>query len=235
MQFRYPGGKAKIAEDLIEHFPLEGRNYVEPFCGRGNIFFPFKAQADYDTWTINDINTHKFLAALKIIDLDALPKQVTKADYEYWKYVDQGGDIVAAVIEPAITFHGKGYRYGFCDDHYKYTFYRERCRKAQQLLRSGNVQIRRSNYLHLPYNSLNAQDFVYFDPPYYQDNSGTGYNDIDHVELMVLLDGAKFRWAISGYNSDLYLAWLGEPDFTITRNREMAKSLTAVECLWTNY
>ena len=87
----------------------------------------------------------------------------------------------------------------------------------------------------MPYEELDEQDFVYFDPPYYN-TKGVGYNNIDHIELLSELSKADYYWAISGYESDLYLTWLGEPTFKFERGHEMSndRGATTMECLWTN-
>jgi site-specific DNA-adenine methylase len=37
--FPYPGGKARLAPALVAMMPQNGRLYLEPFAGRGNVFF----------------------------------------------------------------------------------------------------------------------------------------------------------------------------------------------------
>jgi hypothetical protein len=78
------------------------------------------------------------------------------------------------------------------------------------------------------------------DPPYYETEIGT-YSNINHEALLDMLCGARFRWALSGYPSDLYTRRLRR--FRVYWRRRGAelksgasgKRHRVVECLWTNY
>ena len=37
--FAYPGGKVRLRKWLVSMMPREGRRYIEPFAGRGNVFW----------------------------------------------------------------------------------------------------------------------------------------------------------------------------------------------------
>lgn len=52
----YHGGKAKIADTVISHFPRTPTCYVEPFVGGGGIYFNLPDEL-YPVRVINDINT----------------------------------------------------------------------------------------------------------------------------------------------------------------------------------
>ena len=53
--FSYPGGKTRMAPYLIDLMPKSGKCYVEPFAGRGNVFFRAAEILDYDSYWLNDI------------------------------------------------------------------------------------------------------------------------------------------------------------------------------------
>jgi site-specific DNA-adenine methylase len=235
IQFPYPGGKAKIREKLFPYFPEEGLHYLEPFVGRGNIFFEFYKRSAFEDYTINDLKLGRFFKALRDVNLDDLPLEVLPEMFDVWVNRWLAGDNIAYILEPKISFRGKGYDAGYQKGRYNPTNYKPLCLAAQSILKDPKITIHQMDYIHLPWSALTEDDFVYCDPPYF-DTRGMGYNNINHIELMKKLTDGKFRWAVSGYLSDLYLSWLGEPALKLTRNIEMTDSRgsTAVECLWTN-
>lgn len=235
IDFPYPGGKAKIREELYPHFPEEGRWYVEPFVGRGNIFFEWFKRSAYERYIINDIQQGQFFKALREVMLHKLPHEddVNEFTFDNWHNEFMAGNPVASVLEPKITFRGKGYAAGYQTGRYKRGRYARLLAAAQDVVRNPKVQIFQFDYVHLPWDSYGEDDFVYLDPPYYL-TDGVGLLDIDHEQLLRLLANAKFRWAISGYYSDLYVSNLGEPILQLERKVEMTddRGATAIECLW---
>ncbi len=108
--FRYQGGKARIRARLVELFPRSGGLYVEPFAGRGNVFFLARTCLSFDGWILNDLNSVEFLTALIQANLEDLPQGVSREEFERIRYEDSP---VSRILEPIITFCGKGYRYGY--------------------------------------------------------------------------------------------------------------------------
>lgn len=51
----YHGGKSRIADKIIRHFPREARCYVEPFFGGGGVYFNVPDEL-YHVRVINDLN-----------------------------------------------------------------------------------------------------------------------------------------------------------------------------------
>jgi site-specific DNA-adenine methylase len=61
----YPGGKARLAKQIISFLPREGRTYLEPFAGRGNLFWAAVEQGlRYERWWLNDIATAPFFKSI---------------------------------------------------------------------------------------------------------------------------------------------------------------------------
>jgi site-specific DNA-adenine methylase len=63
--FPYPGGKARLARELVAMMPQSGRLYLEPFAGRGNVFFCAAQILKFQHWQINDIQQAPFFRAIK--------------------------------------------------------------------------------------------------------------------------------------------------------------------------
>ena len=239
--FRHMGGKARLRQWLVDHFPPAGKSYVEPFVGKGNVFFLASQRLRFDTWELSDVNVD-FLTCLQYANLDALPETVTRAEFADWRARAVGVDAIAVLLEPRITFAGKGYRYGYSGSsgtHVGYTraCYLPVCQRAKELCRKAIV-IQRPWGQALLY-GRDPEDFVYCDPPYL--GTKASFENIDHRALIAGLNSLPCRWAISGYLSDEYEAFLDyKLRYEIERNSEIkssnARKRTAVtECLWTNY
>lgn len=234
--FRYVGGKARLARRMVSVFPQAGGRYLEPFVGRGNVLFAARVYLEYEQWHANDLFTATFLRSLKRVDLRQLPPSVTYSTFiELFKRADD----ISRILEPRITIFGMGYQHGYDRTHGRSYYTPERygrmCAVAKALLRS--VRITGQAWHTLDYASLGPDDFVYFDPPYYGEYSP--YGNITHGHLLKLLERARYKWALSGYYSNLYVRHLGEPRFITPCQSEMSavtgNSEARDECLWINY
>lgn len=133
--FRHMGGKARLRKWLVDHFPTgDGGTYLEPFAGKGNVFFEACQRLRYLRWVLTDSNI-QFLNAVVDADFDALPAKVERQDFEYWR---ASSGPITTLIEPRITYAGKGYKYGFSGSsgtHVGYSGlqYRKVCEGARQL------------------------------------------------------------------------------------------------------
>jgi len=234
--FPYPGGKAKILDWLLPKFPQTGRRYVEPFAGRGNVFFELFQQALFESYHLNDLNTGEFFKALARCPLDDLPRRQEDVDlnFETWQTRASLLDPVALAIEPFATFRGKGYSSGR-HDRYVYSKVSNRVAAAQNILLQANVTWSKQDWVWLPWDQYDEHDFIYLDPPYIREE-GVGYNDIDHVELCKRLLACEGNWILSGYDNEIYRNYLGAPDDTLDRRLEMSDKLnaSATECVWSN-
>lgn len=242
--FPRPGGKARMTKWLFQYFPKNGRIYVEPFAGAGNVFFAAKQELHFREWHLNDLQTGSFLKSIIEVNPKDLPYQVPKEDFPKWK---DDNSHVSNVIQGAVTHKAKGYPAGWAGDCGTHVGYRgdrfgRRIEDAKTLLDQPNVEITSMSWEKMPYRTYGSQDFIYFDPPYYgADPKSVGYPQINHEDLLKELRRAKYRWILSGYDNDLYKQQIG--DFwkaSTTRNAEMAssnqkKAVPRVETIWSNF
>jgi len=234
--FRHMGGKARLRRWLVNMFPLSCTRYIEPFAGKGNVYFLARYCLSAQQWILADTDV-KFLNALLTANFEDLPERVEKADFAHWKASESD---LAYLLEPRITFAGKGYRFGYSGSsgtHVGYSgkSYKPVCMAARLIL--SDCQIIASDFSPV-LDSCGEGDFVYLDPPYYGTNSC--YSNIDHEHLVDKLNNAKFRWALSGYENPVYSRLNYTNLFQFERNSEIKSSNTrvrtpVVECLWTNY
>jgi len=235
--FRHMGGKARLRKWLISHFPAQADMYLEPFCGKGNVYYAACDSLFCFNWILADIDG-SFLTALQTANLNELPETVEKADFSFWR---NSSSPIATLIEPRITFAGKGYRYGFSGSSgthvgYNGALYKKVCEQARTLLKNALI-ITGDWETTIQYAQNEA--FVYLDPPYYATDAC--YPNIDHSTLIDCLNAASFKWALSGYDNELYRYKLKfKTCHKYERNSEIKSSNTGmrtpvIECLWTNY
>lgn len=230
------GGKVRLRKWLIEKFPQNGRIYFEPFAGLGNVFYLSKQQLKFSEWQLNDINP--FLKILQNFDVNELPCTVNKDEFSYWKNLNSN---CSKIIEPRITFGGKGYSFGYSGssgNHVGYSRenYQLQVLNAKFLL--ANCLITTACYKEIDFSKFTSEDFIYFDPPYF--GTKASYPNIDHLKLIQMLNSLECKWAISGYENEIYSSLRFLKKFSIQRNSEIKgsskKAYSGVrEILWTNY
>lgn len=138
--FPIMGGKARLVDWLLNYFPKTGDRYVELFAGRANAFFAARQELIFRSWELQDLDA-SFLVALKTADLEDLPTAVRQSDFEFWKQLAEENYPIAKVIEPAITFSGKGYKHGYQSGTNNYHFFEQRAKlqAGQNLLQGCKV------------------------------------------------------------------------------------------------
>lgn len=238
--FRHMGGKARLRKWLVKHFPRRGARYIEPFAGKGNVFYLAYEQLTFSEWWLCDLFSTPFLTALQVVDLQQLPETVTRADFT--QYATHPEEPIARVIEPRVTFAGKGYRAGYSGSSgthvgYSGAAYRSVCGLAQTILRHPTVHIVEQPW-EATLDGVTPQDFVYCDPPYW--GVEANYANIDHALLVDRLNALPCRWALSGYEAPPYRGLLYRGHSTYERNSEIKSSNArerqpVIEHLWTSY
>lgn len=239
--FRYMGGKARIRSWVVDKFPKSGNTYVEPFCGAGNVFYLVKSKLNFREYWLND-KYSSLAASILNLEPSSLPEKVDRSLFTQLRERAKLYDSLALVLEPRITFAGKGYAAGFQKDdlsdyaRYSKENYLPVLEAAKNLL--SDVKITSLEWKEV-FDSLSADTFVYCDPPYF--GTKASYPNIDHEMLVDVLNSAKYRWALSGYDNALYDANLQfKNKYQIERNSEIKSSVErrkvpVVETLWTNY
>lgn len=241
--FSYMGGKARLRKKLLLHFPKIGNRYIEPFCGVGNMFFLTKTELNYKYWVLND-KYSKFLQSLKVADFNKLPEMINKEIFNQLKELKSP---ISYVMEPKITFGGKGYASGFSgtqETNGSHVIYnKERYKKLLELAKTfldSTVYLFNFDYLNLiAALDLQEDDFLYIDPPYY--GTKASYPNINHAELAAALNNINAKWALSGYANQIYeerLLYKNKIEFV--RHSEIKQSNTrkaepVQEILWMNY
>jgi site-specific DNA-adenine methylase len=91
--FRYPGGKAMFAAEIIKHIPRSGGKFIDLFAGRGNVFFRAAVEKlDYREWILNDSLTRPFLQAIHEIGDQVKFPDRTSEEFKKQRDLAKAGD-----------------------------------------------------------------------------------------------------------------------------------------------
>ena len=244
--FAYPGAKAKLAKNIAAMLP-SGKRFVEPFAGRGNVFFYVAAHNMYRSYWLNDIQTAPFLFTMRIGHILGVPKPGKESLYKYRAIArDKTKSPLrrnhALLSEPYLCWNGGVYGQSGGTGGGTQAGYYKKLRLASEILRGTDTKITRLDYRDV-LTQCGEGDVIYLDPPYMNANV-KAYTDktLEHREMVEILKSAKFKWILSEYKQPLYIEAFGEPVLRISVKRGMGKpnggskgQKEAVECFWTNF
>lgn len=243
----YPGGKARMAKQIVALFPPTGRIFVDAFTGHGNVFWAAAETLSYQEWWVNDIATAQLFEAIRAIgDIVEIPQRSKEEYYKQWELYKQN-DQKAIILQPYLTFGGGGY--GTAGPGGKRSAgaesYTKTMRRCHEILRRTNARITNFDYLKLGLENLTEEDSVYFDPPYKEaDVRAYAPGDLNHFEMVDLIKRVKAKWVLSEFYDPLYVEAFGEPFFkrdVQLNSTNFAKEdgdkgkARRIECMWKNF
>jgi site-specific DNA-adenine methylase len=236
----YPGAKGRLAPTLVSMMPMRGHSYVEPFVGRGNVFFAAAASPmNFDSWHINDISTADFFRAMKDIGEHIQVPLRSREEYTRRKRQFQYGNKTAILLEPYLTFSGGGYAKGGFGGNRSANAegYTRTLRHGKCLLDQTQAKITSLDWKLLGLESLSPLDFVFLDPPYFGADVRAYTNKFDFGGMIALLKNARFKWMLTEYKQDFYVEAFGKPYWTkeVQLACDGKGTKTRVECVWRNY
>jgi site-specific DNA-adenine methylase len=257
--FKYDGSKATIRPWIAKFVPSKGRHYVEPFAGRGNVFWLLSRVCNYQTWQLNDIRTGTpdgFLNGLLNVDVKDIPYHVRKEDWEHWVKLRRDGTPLGAVMEAVlcrnsgtydsgVEFQGSGGIWSCADgvehrSNYARINFLRRILRARQCLEQTKCSITDLDYVNLPWDGYTQEDFAYLDPPYL-DVCVSSYSekDFDHEQMIHILKSTRCRWLMSEYEQPVYNKAFGKPVATYYTVQTMSSKggggPQRIECLYANF
>ena len=247
---KYPGGKWRIADWIISHFPAH-KVYLEPFFGGGGVFF--NKRPSYIE-TINDISgdiVNLFrVCRERPAELAAALAFTPWAREEYRNcYKIEGNDVERA--RRIVVRHCQSY--GTTNSNLNtwkisYSVNSPRCPQSWAALpqsvfevcdRLKKAQIENTDALTLvkAYNSPDT--LIYLDPPYLQNLRKRNMykyemTDMQHVELLQLITQSKSKICLSAYDNELYNEIL-KGWYTAEKKTTAQNGLPRTEKLYMNY
>lgn len=261
--YRYEGGKGILRNWICQYLPKDldesSSIWVEPFVGRGNMFWYVCHLSKFGAFWLNDLRTIPFFRALAEVDIGRVPAFIYRWDYPKLREDYESGDPLALCIEPALCWSGRGLEVSTIGSfvpgkltetgediahNFQQSRYIDYLRTSQRILQyfGDRVILTELDFKDLPWDTFDESYFVYLDPPYLSANVSTySEQSYDATALIETLRNAKFRWLLSEYKHPLYLRAFGNPiaekatAATIVKVRVGESKPKRVECLWSNY
>ena len=175
----YPGGKGRLAGKIVSFLPKNGRTYVEPFAGRGNLFWAAAERGlKFRRWWLNDIATAPFFKAIRQLgDRIKVPPR-NRTEFERYREADRFGDPAAILLAPHLSFAGGHYDAGFKggagfgagSGGVSRAGYQRALRECHTILARTHPRITALDWRRLGLEKLTDDDLVVFDPPYPNSN-----------------------------------------------------------------
>lgn len=219
---RYHGGKFKLADWIISHFP-QHRIYVEPFGGAGSVLLS-KSRTYQDVF--NDLDgdiVNLFQVArdrgdelVRVLELTPFSRLEYRLAYEP---TDDSLERARRLVVRSFMGHGS-------NSHNRVSGFRRHSRLSgtspchdwrnypaglkQIIARLQGVVIENRDALGLIAEQDSPDTLFYLDPPYVRATRDPGtdyrfeYTDADHRLLACALRGVRGMAAVSGYRCDLY-------------------------------
>lgn len=248
---KYPGGKWRISDWIISHFP-EHKVYCEPYFGSGAIFF--NKQPSYIE-TINDINGD-------IVNLFKVcreyPEQLVAAieftPFARDEFIDCYDTAVTDPIERArrtlVRYHQSFGTSNSSKNSWRnvQTYGGPRCATMWNCLpgrilevceRLKDAQIENIDAIQLIQRYNDENTLIYCDPPYLQSLRkrkmyADEMSEEQHIELLEVLKSSKSKIVLSGYDSDLYNSTLADWN-TDTKETTAQMGKHRTEKIWFNF
>ncbi|MBC1219039.1 DNA adenine methylase [Nostoc sp. UCD121] len=224
---RYPGGKSKAINQIVEYLPESFSEFREPFVGGGSVFIYLRQKFPHIKIWINDLNRELFLFwKFAQSDIAQLVKEIRNIKIKYTDGkllfrdltsvdVNNLADLERAVrffVLNRITFSGTVESGGFSEQafHKRFTDSSiERLEKLENIL-SENVQITNLDYSHL-LNPEGEDVFLFLDPPYFSakksklyGKDGDLHTSFEDKRFAELLQQCDHRWLIT-YDDSLHI------------------------------
>lgn len=246
---KYPGGKSKLWNKIIPHFPIGNYVFVDPYVGGGSILL----NAPYERRIASDINIQ--LISMWCMIRDRPNELVSKlstlqyANHTLQNHAEKPCEYSEYIIR-RMSRGGEGTDFAWSN--------RTRGGNAGDFNAWLNsikyIPIVSENILRVTFLCRNAVDlikgcdskttFFYLDPPYLHDTRVSKWlyrkyemSEYDHEHLNMILNNITGKACISGYRSKQYDLWYADwrrvdiPTTTQALNNRQNR----VECIWMNY
>ncbi len=247
---KYPGGKWRISEWIIAHFP-EHKVYCEPFFGSGAVFFN-KPKSYIET--INDIDGN-IVNLFKVCrdhpeELSRLIEFTPFAREEFENCYEQSDDPIEQARRTLVRYHQsfgtsnsskRSWRnvqtYGGPRTATMWNYLPEIITEACVRLKEAQIENIDAIELIRRYNSENT--LIYCDPPYLPSIRKKNLYAFEtpeeyHINILEALKNSKSKIILSGYDNALYnetlIGWNTDEKKTIAQ-----MGLHRTEKLWFNF
>jgi len=215
---RYPGGKSKAINKIIEYLPSSFSELREPFVGGGSVFIYIRQVYPKVKVWINDLNYDLYCFwKYAQLDTNSLVNQVTtirentkngRILFESYRDIDENiSEFERAVrffILNRITFSGTVDSGGYSEQAYKTRF----TSTSVSRIKSLGPLLEGVKITNLDYKDVLKPDgedvFIFLDPPYLTatksrlyGKNGDLHTGFDHVEFSQVMMSTQHKWLIT--------------------------------------
>ena len=237
---RYPGGKAKVLDAILERFPEQFLEFREPFVGGGSVFLAVRQKFPNVPVWINDLNLD-LISFWRTVQINcvALTTEVrrikeTEQDgkdlYEGFRSslasdLTEFERAVRFFVLNRITFSGTVDSGGYSEQSFHGRFTHSSIDRVTEIsgLMQG-VRITNVDYRKV-INAVGKDVFMFLDPPYFSATKSKLYGKkgdlhvgFDHAEFGLEMQRSLHRWLIT-YDDCLeirnYFAFASIQDFSV--------------------
>lgn len=188
---KWAGGKSRLTQQYISHFPQDFRNYYEPFLGGGAIFFHLAQRTAPFQAVLSDINgelINTYICVRDRVDdvIKALEKHQREHSKDYYylvRNISKGTEIERAarfIYLNRTCFNGLYRENSKGEFNVPIGQYRNPIICNAELLRAVSSALRPAQLAVRTFEEVaklarSSDDFVYFDPPYYPISSTSDF------------------------------------------------------------
>jgi DNA adenine methylase len=216
---RYPGGKAKVLDAILERFPETFLEFREPFVGGGSVFLAVRQKFPQARVWINDLNLD-LIAFWRTVQTDCVAlttevrriketEQDGRALFERFRssLSDDLTDFERAVrffVLNRISFSGTVDSGGYSEQSFRGRFTHSSIDRVQEIagLMQG-VKITHLDYREV-IDAVGTDVFVFLDPPYFSATKSKLYGKkgdlhvgFDHGGFALEMQKCSHRWLMT--------------------------------------
>lgn len=227
---KYHGGKGRLHQWVISHFPAAHTTYVEPFGGAASVLLNKDVSSvevynelEPDMFNLMYTLKHNYAVFKNRVEQYEYSKPVFLSEKTRWLARDFADELDRAVCFYVVKRMSRGglcQRFSWSDRTYSTGPAEEHCWRTSlnNLLpvwsRLQNVTLLNQNAFDvLPAYLDNPDSLIYLDPPYltstrvYKKAYSHEFDKKDHERLASLLRPARAKILLSGYDSPEYDRW----------------------------
>ncbi|MDJ1183348.1 DNA adenine methylase [Roseofilum casamattae] len=216
---RYPGGKSRAIQQIIQHFPSDFSEYREPFVGGGSLFIYLKQQYPELSIWINDLNPELYFfwhvaqtnLSTLVADIWYMKKTCLDGKVLFTQLTQiettQLSDLERAArffVLNRITFSGTVESGGFSQEAFEKRFTDSSISRLENLSSIlNNVKITNLDYSEI-IAAPGENPLIFCDPPYVSATSsklygkdGNLHTNFDHDRFARVMEKCPYQWLIT--------------------------------------
>lgn len=216
---RYPGGKSRALDLIVQHSPKQFAEFREPFLGGGSVFLRFRQLHPHARFWINDLNSELYAfwkqaqdnVTLLMEEVSRVKRDTEDGEALFYEWRDADTTPMTTLqravrffVLNRISFSGTVESGGYSKAAFagRFTWSAiERLQPLQRLLEG--VRLTNDDYSAMLH-EVGENVFIFLDPPYYSATSsklygrkGDLHTGFDHTRFVQELKTSPHSWLIT--------------------------------------